>query len=136
MCFLLAPATPQELVQPHSLCPPRCSPGRPGSGTVQPGGPPPTCCSWSGLRLLACSQGQQRGTVAEQGHKTLPHWLSGRSCPRTRQNQENGQVRTWEERGVALTGAPWGIECSSTIIALRAFPGPCQEDPLKSNPGP
>lgn len=36
---------------------------------------------------------------------------------------------------MVLAGAPGDVECSSTIIALRAFPRPCQEDPqIQSRP--
>lgn len=84
---------------PHpGACGPSHSPGRPGSGTARPGDLPPVYWSWSGWVLPACFQRRQKGAGAEPGCKRLPHWLSGRSCPRTRrgQKQENSQVGDWE----------------------------------------
>lgn len=91
--FLLSAPAP-----PRSLHPPSHSPGRPGSGTAQPGGLPPVYWSWSGWMLPVSFQRRQKGAGAEPGCKRLPHWLSGRSCPRTGrgQKQENSPVRDWE----------------------------------------
>lgn len=117
----------QKTFQPTSPGPASHSPGRPGSGTAQPGGPLPACWSQSGSTLLAWS----RGRVAEPGHRWLPHWLFGRSCPRTgqRQKQENSeQVRAWWGGGGGpAQGVPVGTGCSFTTTALRTCPGPCQD---------